>query len=113
MASRQFIPQIARILLVIGLVFGPALVVPNANAMAHVAMSAMADDMPCRPLDQTTTPDCLASCPLMAVCAGGCLSTGLAVSGPGLGLKGVVIRPGINVLCSPQSEPPPARPPQT
>src|SRR3546814_3180243 len=64
MTGRQFIGQALRILVVIGLALGPISAVSSAAAMMH---ETMADDMPCRPLDQTTAPDCEASCPLMAV----------------------------------------------
>ena len=109
MTSRQFIGQALRIFVVIGLVLGPISAVSSAAAMMH---ETMADDMPCRPLDQTTAPDCEASCPLMAVCTANCLPSVHAASGPVFGLKGVVIRPGVDVLLAPLSEQPPARPPR-
>jgi len=112
MTGRQFIGQALRIFVVIGLVLGPISAVSSTAAMTHEAMSAMADDMPCRPLDQTTAPDCDASCPLMAVCTANCLPSVHAASGPVFGLKGVVIRPGVDVLLAPLSEQPPARPPR-
>src|SRR3546814_19418454 len=71
-----------------------------------------ADDMPCRPLDQTTAPDCAASCPLMPVCTANCLPSVHAASGPVFGLKGVLIRPGVDVLFAPLSHQPPPRPPR-
>ena len=111
MARRQLIGQVL-VLLVFGLVFGPFAAVPNARALDM--MSAMADDVPCRPHEPTTAPDIPASCPLMAACMANCLPgvPVLAGSVPDFSTIGILRRPGSDPHRS-LREPPPARPPRT
>jgi hypothetical protein len=105
------------VLAIVGLVVGPFTAPVNAAAIAaasSMSMPDMAADKPCCPGDgQAAVPDCLTTCPLMAMCVGMSLCATLTLVSEAFLIQSDVIRPGRDIMGESLTAEPPPRPPRT